>query len=79
MSWKTNKSDIKNGYIEWKQSLFSLTGTATIIVQLEQTEEGGETSVDVVVQKPLQFIDPMKICDKVFNKLDKAWQKNIKK
>ncbi len=77
VSWKTSNSDIENGYIEWKQSLFSLTGSATIIAQLEQTEEE-ETSVDIAVQKPIQFIDPIKLCDKVFNKLDKAWQKNFK-
>ncbi len=75
MSWKTNRSDLKNGYIEWKQSFFSLTGTATIVAHLEQTGEN-ETSVDVVVQKPLQFVDPIGICDRVFNKLDKAWKKN---
>ena len=77
VSWKTTNSDIENGYIEWKQSLFSLTGTATIIAQLERTEEE-KTSVDITVQKPIQFIDPIKLCDKVFNKLDKAWQKNFK-
>ncbi len=77
MSWKINNSDLKNGYIEWKQSFFSLTGTATIIAQLKQINEK-ETSVGVVVQKPLQFIDPLKICDKVFDKLDKSWQKNLK-
>ncbi len=77
VSWKTTNSDIENGYIEWKQSLFSLTGTATIIARLERTEEE-ETPVDITVQKPLQFIDPIKLCDRVFNKLDKAWQKNFK-
>ena len=78
MSWKINKSDLKNGYIEWKQSFFSLTGSATIIALLERTEEE-ETSVDIAVQKPLQFMDPLGICDKVFHKLDKAWQTNLKK
>ncbi len=78
INWKTNKSDFKNGYIEWKQSLFSLTGTATIIAQLQQTDEKA-TSVDIAVQKPLQFMDPLRICDRVFNKLDRAWQKNFKK
>ena len=75
-SWKTSKSDSKEGYIEWKQSLFSLTGSATIIAQLKQTEEE-ETSVDIVVQKPVQFIDPLGICDRVFSKLDKAWRKTL--
>jgi hypothetical protein len=75
-SWKTSKADSKEGYIEWKQSLFSLTGSATIIAQLKQTEKE-ETSVDIVVQKPVQFIDPLGICDRVFSKLDKAWRKTL--
>lgn len=76
-SWKTATADIENGYIEWKQSFISLTGTAVITATLKQTKEK-ETSVDVVVHKPFQFFDPIKICDKVFGKLDKAWQKILK-
>ena len=76
-TWKTSSTDPENGYIMWKQSFMSLTGTATIIAKLEQTKEK-ETSVEVIVHKPLQFFDPIKISDKVFNKLDKAWQKNFK-
>ena len=76
-NWKTSKSNLKEGFIEWKQSLFSLTGSATILAQLKQTEKR-ETSVDIAVQKPAQFIDPLGICDKVFNKLDKAWRETLK-
>ena len=76
-TWKTSRTDSKEGFIEWKQSLFSLTGSATIIAQLKQTKKE-TTSVDIVVQKPVQFIDPLGICDKVFNKLDKAWRKTLK-
>ena len=43
-SWKTNISDLKNGYIEWKQSFMSLTGTSIITATLEQIKEN-ETSV----------------------------------
>ncbi len=75
-TWKTSRTDSKEGFIEWKQSLFSLTGSATIIAQLKKTEKE-ETSVDIVVQKPVQFIDPLGICDRVFKKLDKAWRKTL--
>jgi len=75
-SWKTNKFDLKTGYIEWQQSFFSLTGTALITAVLEQKGEK-ETSVEIAIHKALQFIDPLKICDKVFNKLDKSWRKNL--
>ena len=75
-TWKTSRTDSKEGFIEWKQSLFSLTGSATIIAQLKKTEKE-ETSVDIVVQKPVQFIDPLRICDRVFKKLDKAWRKTL--
>jgi len=75
-SWKTNISDLKNGYIEWKQSFMSLTGTSIITATLEQIKEN-ETSVEVIVHKPFQFFDPAKLCDRVFNKLDKTWRKNL--
>lgn len=75
-TWKTSRTDSKEGFIEWKQSLFSLTGSATIIARLKQTKKK-ETSVDIIVQKPVQFIDPLGICDRVFKKLDKAWRKNL--
>lgn len=75
-NWKTNKSDLKTGYIEWQQSFFSLTGTALITAILKQTAEK-ETSVEIAVHKALQFIDPLKICDRVFDKLDKSLRKNL--
>jgi len=75
-SWQTNISDFENGYIMWKQFFWSLTGTAAITAKLTQTKEK-ETSVVIEVHKPLQILDPAKICDKVFRKLDRAWKKNL--
>jgi len=75
-NWKTNRTDSKEGFIEFKQSLFSLTGSATIIAQLKKTKKE-VTSVEIVVQKPGQFIDPLGICDRVFNKLDKSWRATL--
>ena len=75
-SWQTNKSDFENGYIMWKQLFWSLIGTAAITAKLTKTKEK-ETSVVIEVHKPLQILDPAKICDMVFRKLDRAWKKNL--
>jgi len=75
-SWQTIKSDFKNGYIMWKQYFWSLTGTAAITAILTQTKEK-ETSVVIEIRKPLQILDPAKISNLVFRKLDRAWKKNL--
>ena len=75
-SWQTIKPDFENAYIMWKQFFWSLTGTAAITARLTQTKEK-ETSVVIEIRKPLQILDPAKICDMVFRKLDRAWKKNL--
>jgi len=75
--WRTRKADKEEGYIEWKQSFLSFSGTATIIARLEQKKEK-KTSVEIAVHKPFQMFDPLGICDKVFYKLDRTWKKNLK-
>ena len=75
-SWETLESNYDSGMIVWKQKFWSLTGKAGIIAQLTQVTDS-ETSVTVEVHKPLQILDPLKICDLIFRKLDSAWKKNI--
>lgn len=75
-SWEIVRSDFENGFIGWKQLFWSLTGTATITAKLTPTKEK-ETSVVIEVLKPLQILDPVRIKDKIFRKLDRAWKKNL--
>ena len=75
-SWQTIRSDFENDLIMWKQFFWSLTGTAAITAKLTQTKEK-ETSVVIEIRKPLQILDPAKISDMVFRKLDRAWKKNL--
>jgi len=75
-SWKTNSADAANGYIDWKQSFWSLTGNTLIAAQLERKQEN-KTSVTISVHKPLQIFDPIGICRRVFNKLLKSLERNL--
>ncbi|MGA7277715.1 MAG: hypothetical protein WBW79_07240 [Desulfocapsaceae bacterium] len=75
-SWRTNNLDLKNGFIEWKQSFWSLTGTTAILATIEQ-KKPDRTKIEVIVHKPLQVFDPARICDRVFNKLNKALQNKL--
>lgn len=75
-SWQTHKADFDNGFILWKQTFWSLSGTAAITATLEKFKEK-ETSVAVEVHKPLQIFDPVRICDRIFRKLDRACKKNL--
>ena len=76
-SWQTKKSDVENGYLEWKQHLWSFTGSAVIAAHLQQRKEN-RTSVEISVHKPFQVLDPLGLCNRIFNKLDKAYKKNLK-
>ena len=76
MSWQTYKSDFESGFIVWKQTIWSLTGKAAITAKLKKIKEK-ETFVVIEVHKPLQILDPAKICDMVFRKLDRTWKKNL--
>jgi hypothetical protein len=74
--WGKNNVDSKHGYIEWKQSFWLLTGSTLISAQLKSKGEN-QTSVDVLVHKPMQVVDPFGICSKVFGKLDRSVRKNL--
>ncbi len=76
VSWGKSNSDQKRGYIDWKQSFWSLTGNTLVAAQLKRVQEH-ETTVMVTIHKPLQVIDPLGICGRVFKKLAKSLENNI--
>lgn len=76
VSWGANNVSAEDHYLEWKQSFWSLTGTTLISVTLEATGEK-ETTVTVMIHKPLQVFDPVGICYLVFRKLEKSIDKNL--
>ena len=76
VSWGANNVSPEDRYLEWKQSFWSLTGTTLISVALEATGEN-QTTVTVMIHKPLQLFDPVGICYLVFRKLKKSIDKNF--
>ncbi len=76
VSWRANNVSPENNYLEWKQSFWSITGTTLITATLEETSEN-QTTVSVMVHKPLQVFDPAGICYRIFRKLEKSVQKNF--
>lgn len=76
VSWGANNVSPEDHYLEWKQSFWSLSGTSLISVTLEAAGEN-ETTVNVMIHKPLQLFDPVGICHRVFRKLEKSIEKNF--
>ncbi len=76
ISWRTNNSDPAGGYLDWKQSFWSLTGNTLIAARLERLKDS-ETIATVSVHKPLQIFDPAGICRRVFNKLLASLETNL--
>ncbi len=76
VSWGANSVNQEAHYLEWKQSFWSMTGTTMISATLEEKSEN-ETTVTVMIHKPLQMFDPIGICYRVFRKLEKSVQKNF--
>lgn len=77
LSWHKQTSNRENNYIEWKQSIWSLQGTAVIIARLKKVQEE-ETDITIDIIKPFQFMDPLNLCEKLFKKFDKHLQESIK-
>ena len=76
VSWGSSRVNPEDYYLEWKQSFWSLTGTSLISVTLEAVKED-ETTVRVMIHKPLQIFDPVGICRRVFRKLEKSIENNL--
>lgn len=75
-SWSTHNSDPQQGYIDWKQSFWAITGNTLIAARLERLNDS-ETTAIVSVHKPLQIFDPAGICRRVFNKLLASLETNL--
>ena len=76
VSWGASSLSEKDYYLEWKQSFWSLTGTSLISVTMEQ-KNTELTEVTVMIHKPMQMVDPLNICYRVFRKLEKAIERNF--
>ena len=76
VSWGANRASPEEFYLEWKQSFWSLTGTTLISAVLEAAGKN-ETKVTVMIHKPLQLLDPVGLCYRVFRKLEKSIEKNL--
>ena len=78
VSWRNSNADPESGYIDWKQSFWSLTGSSLITAQVKQQDEN-QTSVTISVHKPLQVMDPFGICRRIFKKLYTSLENTIAK
>ena len=76
VSWGAHNISEQDHYLEWKQSFWSLTGTTLISVTME-AKSTDKTDVTVMIHKPMQVLDPVGICYRVFRKLEKAVERNI--
>lgn len=76
VSWGANNISEEDYYLEWKQSFWSFSGTTLISVTLKAAGEKA-TGVTVIVHKPMQVVDPLGICYRIYRKLEKAIQKNL--
>lgn len=77
LSWNKQASDRQHHYLEWKQSIWSFSGSAIIAARLKKVQEE-ETDIIIDIIKPFQFMDPLNILGKVFRKLEAALQHNIR-
>lgn len=75
-SWGANNISEENHYLEWKQSFWSLSGTTLISVTLTPAAEK-QTTVAVIIHKPIQVVDPLGICYRIYRKLEKSIQQNL--
>lgn len=67
--WKRVSSVEQTGSIEWEQKNWLGLGTSKIKVYLKEPRPK-DTLVTVYVSRPLQFVDPLKMCESVYRKLE---------
>lgn len=75
-SWKLNQADAEHYYLEWKQSFWALSGSASIIAVCEGRDRQ-RTGVRINVCKPIQVFDPFGICERIFKKLERALNEQL--
>lgn len=76
VSWGANNISEEDHYLEWKQSFWSFTGTTLISVTLKPDGEK-QTDVTVMIHKPMQVVDPLGICYRIYRKLEKSIRRNL--
>jgi len=77
-TWSQNHIDTSQYYVDWKQSIWSFSGSAVITARLSRAKDGS-TNVAVEIHRPFQLIDPFFVCDRIFRKLDKAVTRQLEK
>ncbi len=70
-TWSSTHKDDDKNYLEWKQNIWSLTGSAVILAHLKARPKN-QTTITVEVIKPFQLIDPFKILDRIFVKFERT-------
>lgn len=76
--WKLLNSDIEAGFLEWKQSFWSMLGLSKIKVELEEIGQK-RTLATISIYRPAQLWDPGRMCERVFDRLDKRIWNNFSK
>jgi hypothetical protein len=76
-NWKLLKSEIDVGLIEWKQSFWSGLGLSTITVEIKKINQE-LTLATIIICRPIQIWDPMKMCERVYKKLERKIAENLK-
>lgn len=66
--WENVSSDEQTGIIEWKQKVWLGLAISRIKVYLKEPRPK-DTLMTIYVSRPLQFIDPTKICESAYKKL----------
>lgn len=69
--WVLVGSNVEAGEIEWKQNAWSFMGFSKIRVYLHETRTDN-TLATIYVSRPMQIIDPFKMCDRVYKRFRDA-------
>lgn len=76
LQWELVDSDKQKGIIEWKQKFWSGLGTSKIKIYLREPRPNN-TLATIYVNRPVQILDPFKMCERVYKKLEKKLNEKI--
>ncbi len=76
--WKLISSNEKENVIEWKHKFWSGLGLSKIKVYLKEPRPKS-TLATIYIYRPLQIIDPAKMCERVFGKLEEKLNEKTSK
>ncbi len=74
--WKLISANERENIIEWRQKFWSGLGVSKIKVYLIEPRPKS-TLATIYVNRPLQLIDPAKMCKRVFKKLEARINKKL--